>query len=126
VQLWRKGKAMKVLVIDDNESITELLEKLLVVKHHQCVSTNDGRSGLRLITEQHFDVILLDLAMPDFSGSDVIDHLEKLGKLKDNKVILFTASAITQGDIESLLHKGVYSCIKKPVKMSTLIQAIEA
>ncbi len=117
---------MKVLVIDDNESITELLEKLLAAKHHQCISANDGRTGLRLITEQHFDVILLDLAMPDFSGSDVIDHLERLDKLKEQKVILFTASAITKGDIETLLQKGVYSCIKKPVKMSTLIQAIEA
>lgn len=116
---------MKVLVIDDNETITELLSKCLSAKNHECISTNDGRTGLRLISEKKFDVVLLDLAMPDFSGADVVDHLHKSGKINECKIILFTASAITNGDIETLLEKGVHSCLKKPVKISALMQAIE-
>ena len=68
---------MKVLLIDDNETITEMMSKYLTAKGHQCSVTNDGRTGLTLINEKKFDVVLLDLAMPDFTGVDVIDELSK-------------------------------------------------
>ncbi len=115
---------MKILLIDDNETITEMMSKYLTVKGHQCSVANDGRTGLTLMSEKKFDTILLDLAMPDFSGVDVIDSLHKNGKIKENKVILFTASSVSDGEIEALLKKGAHSCLKKPVKLAVLLQVI--
>ncbi|MDE1770902.1 MAG: response regulator [Thaumarchaeota archaeon] len=116
---------MKVLLIDDNETITEMLSKCMSMKNHQCISTNDGRIGLKLISEKKFDVVLLDLVMPDFSGVDIIDHLHKSGEISKHKIILFTASSVTDSEIDALIKKGVHSCLKKPVKLSTLMQTIE-
>lgn len=115
---------MKILLIDDNETITEMMAKYLTAKGHQCSVANDGRTGLALITEKKADVVLLDLAMPEFTGVDVIENLHKSGKIKDHKIILFTASSITDGEIESLIKKGAHSCLKKPVKLATLLQVI--
>ncbi|MGI0059935.1 MAG: response regulator, partial [Nitrosotalea sp.] len=70
---------MRVLLIDDNESITEMMAKYLTGKGYECTVSNDGRNGLTLIEQEKFNVILLDLAMPEFTGVDVIDHLHKNG-----------------------------------------------
>jgi two-component system OmpR family response regulator len=115
---------MKILLIDDNESITEMLSKYLTAKGHECIVSNDGRNGLTLIMKTKFDVVLLDLAMPEFTGIDVIDHLFADGKLKENKIILFTASSITDKDVDELLKKGAYACIRKPVKLDVLLKTI--
>ena len=115
---------MKILLIDDNETITEMMAKYLSAKGHQCSVSNDGRTGLTLINEKKFDVILLDLAMPDFTGVDVIESLYKSGKIKEHKIILFTASSITDVEIEALIKKGAHSCLKKPVKLAVLLQVI--
>lgn len=115
---------MKILLIDDNQDITTMLHKYLTLKGHDCTVSNDGRNGLTLIEQQKFDVVLLDLAMPEFSGIDVVDHLHSSGKIKEQKIVLFTASNVRDDDITNLVKKGVHSCIKKPVKPTLLMKAI--
>jgi len=66
------------------------------------------------------------LAMPEFSGKDVIESLEKNDSIKNLKIILFTASSATNQEIDVLLqHDGVESCIRKPVDINDLINKIE-
>ncbi|MDE1813306.1 MAG: response regulator [Thaumarchaeota archaeon] len=117
---------MKVLLIDDNESITEMMSKYLTSKGHECIVANDGRNGLTLIEQEKFDVILLDLAMPEFTGVDVIDNLYKNGKMGKHKIVLFTASSINDEDIQKLMKKGAHACLKKPVKLEVLMKTIGA
>ena len=115
----------KILIVDDNKEIADMLSKYLTLKDFEVSVANDGRNGLNLIQNNNFDTILLDLSMPDFSGMDVIDALEKDGKLKDNKIVLFTASSITNELLDQLLKKeGIHACVKKPVKLAELIQVI--
>lgn len=114
----------KILLVDDNESITEMMAKYLIGKGHDCTVANDGRNGLTLIEQGNFDVILLDLAMPDFTGIDVIEHLYKNGKIREQKIILFTASSVTDEEIQRLMKKGAHSCLKKPVKLDVLLKTI--
>lgn len=116
---------MKILVIDDNQEITQPLSKFLTVKGHDCTVLNDGRNGLTLLQKQRFDVVLLDLAMPEFSGYDVIDALEKDDKLKENMIIVFTALVLKNGEVDELIKRGVHTCIKKPVKLDLLLKTIE-
>ncbi|MDH2907305.1 MAG: response regulator [Candidatus Nitrosotalea sp.] len=117
---------MKILLIDDNESITEMMSKYLTGKGHECIVANDGRNGLTMIEQEKFDVILLDLAMPEFTGVDVIDHLYENGKIKKHKIVLFTASSVTDEEIQKLVKKGAHSCLKKPVKLEVLLKTIGA
>jgi len=117
---------MNILGIDDNEDILQLLKTVLTTKGHDFTSAVNGKDGIKLIEEQNFDAILLDLAMPEFSGIDVIESLKKSNNLKDQKIIIFTASSATDDEIVELLQNvGVSSCIRKPVDINVLINRVE-
>ena len=117
---------MNILGIDDNEDILKLLNTVLTSKGHDFTQAVNGKDGLKLIEEQNFDAILLDLAMPEFSGIDVIESLKKGNKIKDQKIILFTASSATDKEIDALLqYDGIKSCIRKPVDINVLIKKVE-
>jgi two-component system, OmpR family, response regulator len=115
---------MKILLVDDNQDITTMMHKYLTIKGHDCTVSNDGRNGLTLIEQQNFDVVLLDLAMPEFTGIDIVDNLYNSGKIKEKKIILFTASSVKDDEIKNLMKKGVHSCLKKPVKLDLLMKAV--
>lgn len=117
---------MNILGIDDNEDILKLLDTVLTSKGHNFTQAPNGKDGLKLIEEQNFDAILLDLAMPEFSGPDVIESLKKSSTIKDQKIILFTASDATDKEIGALLqYDGIKSCIRKPVDINVLINKVE-
>ncbi len=117
---------MKILGIDDNEDILHLLDTVISSNGHNFTQVGNGKEGIKLIEEQNFDAILLDLAMPEFSGLDVIESLKKSNNLKDQKIIIFTASSATDKEIGELLQNaGVFSCIRKPVDIKTLIKKVE-
>jgi len=117
---------MNILGIDDNEDILKLLDTVITSKDHNFTQAGNGKEGVKLIEEQNFDAILLDLAMPEFSGLDVIETLKKSNKLKDQKIILFTASSATDKEINELIqNEGVSSCIRKPVDIKILIKKVE-
>ena len=118
------SKSMKILLVDDNQSISTMMSEYLIAKKHNCTVSNDGRNGLALIEQQKFDVVLLDIAMPEFTGFDVVDALASKGKLTDQKIIFLTASLVENEQIEEYLKKGVHSCLKKPVRLETLLKAI--
>ncbi len=116
--------SLKILIVDDNEQITKMLTTFLELKQHICTIANDGKEGLELIKENNNDVILLDLAMPEFDGYAVIDDLEKNNLLNDRKIIVFTASTITQEELDKLVDRGVHSYILKPIDIDTLLSKI--
>jgi DNA-binding response OmpR family regulator len=70
-------KSMKVLVIDDNHDITEVLSFYFEHENIDYELINNGKEGLKAIREHNFDLILLDMAMPEFSGIEVIRSLKK-------------------------------------------------
>ncbi len=117
---------MNILAIDDNEDILKLLDTVITGNGHNFTQVRNGKEGVKVIEEQNFDAILLDLAMPEFSGIDVVESLKKSNDLKDQKIILFTASSATDKEIGELLqNEGVSSCIRKPVKIDFLMTKIE-
>lgn len=118
------SKKLNILIIDDNEQITKMLTTFLELKNHNCVVSNEGRQGLKLIETGKPDVVLLDLAMPEFDGYAVIENLESKNLLKNNKIIVFTASTITQDELDELVTRGVTSYILKPIDIDILLSKI--
>lgn len=116
---------MKVLIIDDNISITTMLKQMLELEDHDVVVANNGRNGLTLIENGNFDTTILDLAMPEFSGLDVIDSLEKSGKINEAKIIVMTASLISDNELNELTKRGVLACLKKPVEPDILLSLLQ-
>jgi DNA-binding response OmpR family regulator len=115
---------MKILIIDDNESIVSMLKKFLTIKGYDCTTSQDGRNSLDIILREKFDIIILDLAMPEFTGYDIINELEKSGKIKEQNIIVLTALAITPEQSDLLQKQGVKSCLKKPVTPEVLLKVI--
>ncbi len=116
---------MKILGIDDNEDINLWLKDVLESEDHEFTYVTNGKDGLQLIRDQTFDAIILDLAMPGFSGRQVVDALDKEDLLNKQPVILFTASSVTESEIEGMINQGVQRCIRKPVEIDTILGAIE-
>ncbi len=116
---------MKILGIDDNEDLLSLCEITLSSEGHEYTGINNGKEGLQAIKDKKFDVVLLDLAIPDFSGMDVIDALVKEGIMDKQKIVIFTASSATEKEYGPLLEKGVHSILKKPLDVDALIETIK-
>jgi len=116
---------MKILAIDDEQDLLELLKVFLTSEGHEYVGVLSGQEGLKKIKDEKFDIVILDLAMPDFSGVDVIDALIKDGLMGKQKVVIFTASSATEKEFTPLLEKGVYSVIKKPLDFDNLSEHIK-
>ena len=117
-------KSLEILIIDDNEQITKMLTTFLELKEHKCTVANDGKEGLSIIKENRHDVVLLDLAMPEFDGYSVIKDLEENNLIEDQKIIVFTASTITQEELDELVDRGASSYILKPIDIDILLAKI--
>ena len=117
-------KNLRILIIDDNKQITKMLTTFLELKEQECTIANDGKEGLAIIKENRHDVILLDLAMPEFDGYAVIKDLEENKMLEDYKIIVFTASTITEEELDGLVKRGVHSYILKPIDIDLLLSKI--
>lgn len=121
---------MRILIIDDSPDITDLLVKVLTTVGHEVASSDNGKEGLDMITNGKdggkFDLVFLDIAMPDFSGLEVIDRLVQSGRIRDSPtIVLFTASSITDAEVAELVKKGVHSCLRKPVRIENLFEKVE-
>lgn len=116
---------MKVLVIDDNEEITDALTLYLETRDVPCVVANEGKKGLDLVRNENFDVIFLDLAMPEYSGYDVFKQLKKDGLLEKRNVVIFTASSINEQEADALVEEGAKAILRKPFPVEDLEAIME-
>ena len=80
--------------------------------------------GLDRIRAENFDLILLDLAMPDFSGLDVVKSLKQDGLIESRNIVKFTASS-NQEVLKEMRNSGVKDIFKKPFSLDDLIRLIE-
>ena len=94
------------------EAISDYLESI----GDSCKCLKDGKQGLEVIKKEghNYDAIILDLAMPDISGYDVLESSKNEGLLKPNKIIISTAS-IVDNNVEEMLSIGVKAILQKPL-----------
>ena len=110
---------MKVLIIDDNESITEAVKDFFEFENIECKTVNEGRLGLSEIENQKFDLILLDIAIPSYTGIDILNELKRQ-RFKNQKIIIFTASVFKSEQIDDFLEIGVKEVLTKPISLDKL------
>ena len=117
----------KILVVDDNEDITEMVQTMLESSAYSCVTANTGQQCLDLVKEQKFDLILLDMAMPEMSGLDVLTKLKENKISRETKVVLVTASPMyTEMDLKKIREDyGAIERVKKPFTDTELLAVIE-
>jgi PAS domain S-box-containing protein len=97
------GKEVKtVLIIDDEPALLELLAKTLLFKGFQVLPAGTGRRGIEFATAAHPDVIILDLAMPDCSGIQVVEQLRAQPETKHIPILIHTGTALNEQERQHL------------------------
>lgn len=115
----------KILVVDDSKVITDLIKLMLEKSGYGCMVVNSASTCMQLTQKERFDLILLDISMPEVSGLDILDAIKNDEKQKGTKVVLFTASSPTETELEGYMARGVVGLIRKPVRKEALIAQVE-
>jgi len=110
----------KILVIDDDTAITELMSMLLKTHGFDVITTNSGMEGVKLVEEKNPSVVLLDLMMPDMDGWQV----SKAVRAFSNVPILILSAINDPSMVASVLDTGADDFLVKPVPSSVLVAHI--
>jgi two-component system phosphate regulon sensor histidine kinase PhoR len=101
----------KILVVDDEMRIREGCRDVLSQEGFEVASADSGDKGLEMIAREHYDIILLDLMMPEKSGLDVLPQVK--ASHPDTVVIVITGYATVEHSIEAM-KSGAFDFIPKP------------
>jgi DNA-binding response OmpR family regulator len=112
---------IKILVIDDDTAITELLNMLLRTHGFEVITTNSGCEGIQLAMDANPNVVLLDLMMPDKDGWEVSKAVRKFSDVP----ILILSAINDPSMIASILDAGADDYLVKPVPSGMLIAHIK-
>jgi len=115
---------LNVLIIDDNDQITKMISSFLDMSNHDCTVVNDGKEGLEMIKTKQYDSIVLDLAMPEFDGYEILDTLQNEDPSQLPKIIILTASSVPIETVKKFKELGVSACLQKPVDIDQLLSRI--
>ncbi len=117
--------AQKILVIDDEETLRNLVAKLLEMEGYAVLTAASGDEGLELARKERCDLVLLDLLMPGRDGWCVLGEMKADARLKDIPVVVWTAS-LSESGAEKARAMGASDYLLKPVKAEELIARLRA
>jgi len=115
---------MRILHIDDHHEISAIFSDILALKNHDFESTTDGREGIELVMKNSYDLILLDLHMPRYTGFDFLADLKIKKHSEIKKVIVITSYQLDEAQTLFLMNLGIDSVHKKPVSVQRLLTHI--
>ena len=116
-----KNKSLRIMVVDDEVAICYILDKVLSRYGHRVKTIDNGADAIELTKTESFDLVLCDLAMPEVSGYDVIEVLNRLEK--SPKIGIITGWGEKLKPLEERLK--VDFIVKKPFKFSALKRQIK-
>lgn len=108
---------MKILLLEDDTLLNEIIEEFLEELNYEVVSTHDGQEALEAIYEEKFDLLILDVNVPSLSGFDLLKNL------KENSIdipSIYITSLHTSKDMQMGFESGADDYIKKPFHLSEL------
>jgi DNA-binding NtrC family response regulator len=111
----------RILIIDDDRSLREILEAVLVDAGYETFAAANGTDGLRLASEKTPDLVLLDLRMPDIEGLEVLQKIKAV--TPDLVVVMMTAYGSIKTAVEAIRH-GAFDFLTKPFDLEELKNTI--
>lgn len=112
----------KVLIIDDDPTMVEVLSGMLSEEGYKIDSVNTGAEGIECFREQQHEVVLTDLKIGDMTGIEVLRSLKEINQ--QSAVIILTGYASTESAVEAV-KLGANDYLLKPVKMPDLIKSVK-
>jgi two-component system NtrC family response regulator len=115
-------KEAKILIVEDERPLRELLEIELARSGYKVDSAADGEIGLTKYRQEAYNVVLLDMKMPGMDGVDVLKQMRAESILPE--IIVFTGHGTIESAVECIKH-GAYDYLTKPVKLDELEMVID-
>jgi DNA-binding NtrC family response regulator len=106
-----EGYMKKALVVDDTKNIRNLLTTCLEINDYEVITAKSGHEAIELLNTEKFDLVFLDIKMPEISGTSVLKKMRELGI--DIPVIIMTAYATVKNAIECT-KLGAVEYLQKP------------
>jgi DNA-binding response OmpR family regulator len=114
----------KILIVDDDVTITGLMKTLLTMEGHQPTTVNDSTTALDAADRVKPDLITLDLMMPDLTGFDLCEMLQRDSRFVNIPVVIVSAKDDHESK-EKALQIGAKGFISKPFSIDTLLETID-
>lgn len=118
------GRPLCVLHVDDDPMNLRVVEEILTAFGHHMVKANSGQEALEQLGRQMFDVVLMDIHMPEMSGIEVVRRLRaSLGPERNTPVVALTADVVSRRPDE---YRALGFCdfVSKPILVSRLTEAL--
>lgn len=113
---------MQILLADDELDILYIYTEMLSGNGHQVTAAHNGKEVLRLMAESEFDMVIMDLFMPEMDGFEAIRILRERGN--EVPVIVMTGHFADNEVEERLVGLNVSASLRKPVMISVLLNAV--
>lgn len=117
----------RILVVDDQKDITDMVTEILKSSTYNCVTANSGQECLDKLKNEKFDLVLLDLAMPEMSGLEVLSFLGENPDTRPHNIVIFTASPeYTEKDLKKVTEwYGAIERVLKPFTEDQLLAVVD-
>ena len=116
---------MRILIIDDEESMRHMLSVLLKSEGYEAVAAGDGRQALTVLEEEEFDFILCDIKMPGMGGLDFLKELNASPPKPSAPVVIMMSAYGTVETAIECMQLGAYDYISKPFKPDEAIMTLK-
>lgn len=110
----------KIMIVDDEAGIRELMSEALSEKGFDVTSAKDGRETLMHLNKNSFDLLITDISMPCLDGIELLKKMKKEGRRE--KVIIMTGSYVDCSEIKDIPF--IYSQLIKPFRMNELVRVV--
>ncbi len=118
------GPSKTIVVVEDEQDTAEMFAEMMRVSGYHVLKASGSASAMALISEQKPDVVVLDIMMPDFSGLEILNYMQREPHLAHIPVVVVSAQS-TPADIRTCMDAGAALYLTKPVGYKDLIQALE-
>ena len=112
----------RILIIDDDPVILDLIAEILRTNDYEVAVAADGESGMKELDNDHYDIVLTDLVMPNGDGMDVLNHI--VTKLPKTRCVIFTGYGTIKSSVDAV-KRGAFDYITKPITSDELLVVVE-
>ena len=120
-----KKKDIKILLVDDEQDILEIVGYNLSQEGYQIITASNGKEAIAKAKKEHPQLIIMDVMMPEMDGMEACENIRKIPELQDTIITFLTARSEDYSQVAGF-DAGADDYIAKPIKPKVLVSKVQA